>query len=319
VQFGQLDISALYPDFAWQTLDAIVDRGTAVEELQALRWVAIERATDDIGAYMRKSGFINAYTSGVSVQSGTPDCSCAVPELPHALSTFRGVKAALKERCALSQTLKRIHVPRLEVWSKVAYQNLEIIVKDNGYQYTITVPQITAGKNDIYALLNMLPIVSEGKSIEFHVDITQYPELCVINQFCPCSMKGGKLPFTLETFDGYSFKKGTRLKAAGIVAEFATVCDYKNLLCLFANNGNKSAAWLVLYKMGELIAEKTLQTSRLNPFVVFGREDAEDKRAKYNALYSEKYSDIINAAKNALQNIDTDCITCKGVRVLSNI
>ncbi len=318
MQQGQLDISALYPDFAWQNIDAIADRGTALEELQALKWIAVERVTDDLLAAVRRNNMAANVGVGHYHLTGTPDCTCNSGALPAGLSTYRGVKAEMK-RCQLSTSLKRLHVSNLYVYSKVDYTDLDILVKDNGYQYTITVPTITAGKNDVYSLLNMLPIVSEGKSIEFLIDIVNYPDLCVVKQFCPCSMKSGQLPYNLLTFDGYSYKTGKGLKMAGIVAEIGTVCNYGNLLCLFAGNGTKSAAYLILYKMGELIAEKTLTTQRINPFVIFGREDAEEKRAKYNALYTEKYNDILRGLKNTLSQTDQDCITCKGTRILTNV
>lgn len=317
MQAGQLDVTALYPDFAWQTIDAISDRGNAVAELKALRWIAIQRVTDDLMAVIRKNNMTANVGIGHYVTTGTADCTCNAAALT-GTGNWRGTKVELK-RCQLSHSLKRIHVSNLYLYSKVDYVSVDILVKDNGYQYTLTIPDVKAGKNDIYQMLNMLPVVSEGKGIEFLIDINQYPDLCTVKQFCPCSLKGGKLPFNLYTFNGLGYETGSKLKSAGIVAEVGTVCNYSNLLCLFAGNGNKTAAWLILYKMGELIAEKTLFSHRFNPFVLFGKEEAEEKRAKYNALYSEKYRDIVIGLKDTLTHIDQDCLTCRGTKILTNI
>ncbi len=235
MQAGQLDISALYPDFAWSTIDAIADRGTAVDELKALRWVAIERATDDLLSIVRKNNMLANVGAGYPTTSGKADCTCTAGALTQGLSPYYGVKAELK-RCQLHKSLKRIHVSKLLLYSKVDYASVEILVKDNGYQYTLTVPNVKAGENNIYQMLQMLPIVSEGTSIEFFVDIATYPDLCVVNQYCPCSNKSVNLPYQLSTFNGYAYKTGVKLKMAGIVAEFQAVCNYSNVLCELATD-----------------------------------------------------------------------------------
>ena len=318
MQQGVLDITALYPDFAWQNIDAITDRGSAVDELKALKWVAIQRATDDLLSIIRKNNMAVNTGVGFFQKTGTPNCTCASGTIGGGGSTWRGVKAELK-RCDLSRSLKRISVSNLSLWSKVDYASVNILVKDNGYQYTLTVPDVVAGENNVYQKLGMLPIVSEGKGIEFLVDISVYPDLCIIDQFCPCSLKTTTLPYNLSTFNGWAYKSEKGLKMAGIVAEVGVICNYNNLFCLFAAAGNMSASYLILWKMGELIAEKTLFTKRINPFVLFGKEEAEEKRAKYNALYSEKFNDIVKGMKNTLQQTDSDCIVCRGTRILTNI
>lgn len=319
VYSGQLDVMALYPDFAWTLANAITDERTqAVQEVQAWKWQAIQKVTDDIISVMSRNGMNVNRASGEYKLSGTADCLCTAGTVTQGLSPYWGLGAELKY-CNLQNSLKRIHVSELYIHSKTDYPaGIDLLIKDNGYQYTVNVPNVVAGVNDVYELTGRPHFVSEGKGIQFMVDMSVYPELCTITQNCSCAYKTQNIPYRIQTFDGYSWKwNDAKRTGYGLTARFGAKCNYDNVLCILA--GQKSTAWLILYYMGYLMAEKALSSTRLNLFTVFKREQAQEKRDKYLALYAEKYNDVVNGLRHTLIEADPDCVICKGAKIKTNI
>ena len=319
VYFGQLDVMALYPDFTWTQADAITDeRVRSLEEVQGWRWLAIQKVTEDVVSMLGKNGMIVNRASGQFITSGVPNCLCTAPDITQGLSPWQGLGAELKY-CDLQNSLKRIQVSELYIHSKVDYAlGVDILVKDNGYQYTVNVPNIVAGINDVYALTGRPQFISEGKGIQFMVNMVDYPDLCTVTQHCSCSMKSQHTPFRLQTFDGYSWKwNDAQRNGYGLSGKFGATCNYDSVLCIMA--GHKSVAWLILYYMGYLMAEKTVQSGRLNLFTVFRKEDAKQMSDKYMSLYMDKYNDIAKSLRNTFSLADADCIECKGAKIKTNI
>lgn len=316
---GQLDIAALYPDFAWSKVDSITDRPTALEELKAVRWIATQKVSEDIRTMAAKVGIEINGSVGAYYDTGMADCKCTAPELPDGLSAYRGVKISVVA-CNVYASMKRVHISRLLLYSKANYNSVILLIKDNGFEYNITVPNVTIGVNDVLLKTGRVGLVSEGSSIEILVNSADYPDLCITDQFCFCSLKlkAGEKHLNFNTFDGYSYKAGKGLKGFGIVATAGVVCNSDALLCIMAGQ-QKAVAYLILYQMGVLLAEKTLTTTRINPFVVFRKEEAETTREKYLKLYVEKYNDVLMLIKNTLKNMDGDCIVCKGTKILTNV
>ena len=311
---GALDITALYPDFEWGKIDAITDFHTSsVEELRALRWVAIQKITSDVTGVIQQNGLAANLGLQTYTTTGKADCACTAPANPAALSPYRGVMVQLK-KCTPERSIKRLHISELYLWSKEEYTDLEILVKDNYYQYTITIPTVKEGMNDVYALTVIQPLVSEGSQIEIHVNSQLYPDLCATEQYCSCKMND--LDYTFATFDGYKWRSGKGLQGFGITMKAGAVCDFDKVLCIFA--GSKLIQWVILYYMGHLISEKVLNSSRVNLYTTFQRADAKAKSEKYYNLYVEKYNELVKGMIPVLRGLDDGCITCKGVKVLSN-
>jgi len=316
---GQLDVMALYPDFAWSTADAITDeRVKSLDEVKGWRWLAIQKVTEDLVNILAKNGMNVNRASGQYLTSGVADCLCTAPTVEEGLSVYQGLGAELKY-CDLRTSLKRIHVSELYIYSKVDYPaGIDLLVKDNGYQYTVNVPNIVAGVNDVYQLTGRPHFVSEGKGIQFMIDMDTYPDLCTVTQHCSCSLKNQNIPFRMQTFDGYSWKwNDAKRYGYGLVAKFGATCNYDNVLCILA--AHKSVAWLILYYMGYLMAEKTLNSTRLNLFTVFKREQAKEKSDKYMSLYMDKYNDVVQSLRHTLSDADQDCIICRGAKIKTNI
>lgn len=310
---GALDITALYPDFEWGKIDAITDATTsAVQELRALRWLAIQKVSSDISGVISRNGLAANLGIETYTLSGQADCSCGWTN-PTALSPFRGIMAQLK-RCSPERNIRRVHISELTIWSKQNYETLDLVVKDNYYQYTIEVPNVVQGANNVYALTGIQPIVSEGAQIEFHVNSDIY-DLCKTEQFCGCKMND--LPYTFGTFDGNKWRNGKGLAGYGITMRAGAVCDFDKVLCIFA--GQKLVQYVVLYYMGHLISEKVLNSSKVNLYTTFQRADAKAKSEKYYNMYLEKYNELIVGMLPVLRGIDDGCITCKGVKTLTNV
>lgn len=304
---GTLDITSLYPDFSWPTVDAITDRASATAELEMMRWAAMQFVTQDVTSAMASAGLRLAQMEDTVAKTGEVEI-CANTDVPTLTAPLRGVGAKLT-RCA-PNSLKRLTATALELWSKEDYDTVDITVVDGVETYTITASDVKAGRNDVFALSGGQVgggVISMSNELSFYVDATQY-SLYPTKQYCTCD--GNAYSYYVRTWNGTRWMNGRGLTGTGLIATFTTICNYDELLCIMA--ATPQTKWLVLYKMGQLLGEKMLSTNRMNAFTVGAQGRGEYLIEKYSNLYTQKYKELGTAIKSSLSLYgDGECIHCK--------
>lgn len=114
----------------------------------------------------------------------------------------------------------------------------------------------------------------------------------------------------------YDDKEISSKEGFGINLEFSCFCDYEQLLCDLAQTYIGEIVWL---KSRVLLMEEHLRTNRLNNWVVYGREETKEYLADVENQYREKWKTFVGAMPGILKQFNDDCLSCNGIRWVTNI
>lgn len=114
----------------------------------------------------------------------------------------------------------------------------------------------------------------------------------------------------------YDEKEISSKEGFGINLEFSCVCDYEQLLCDLAQTYVGEIVWL---KSRVLLMEEHLRTNRLNNWVVYGREESKEYLTDVENQYREKWNVFAQAMPGILKQFKDDCLSCNGIRWVTNV
>lgn len=114
----------------------------------------------------------------------------------------------------------------------------------------------------------------------------------------------------------YDEKEISSKEGFGINLEFSCVCDYEQLLCDLAQTYVGEIVWL---KSRVLLMEEHLRTNRLNNWVVYGREETKEYLTDIENQYRDKWNVFANALPAILKQFKDDCLSCNGIRWVTNV
>lgn len=127
----------------------------------------------------------------------------------------------------------------------------------------------------------------------------------------------GSVPNPCGWADGWDGTRPEKGQGYGINLSFECECDYTKILCDLSKSFSGELIWL---KWAYNIFYEQYQTNRFNGWVIYNRDEIfsrilPDLENKYNA----KWNDLMNGMVGILKNYHDDCLSCKGLRWVTNV
>lgn len=102
----------------------------------------------------------------------------------------------------------------------------------------------------------------------------------------------------------------------GISLIFSCKCDYSEFLCDLSREFFGELVWL---KSRVLLMEEHIRTTRLNNWIIYGREEAKEYLTDIENEYRSKWNVFAQSLPNILKQFMDDCLVCRGVGWRTNI
>lgn len=127
----------------------------------------------------------------------------------------------------------------------------------------------------------------------------------------------GGAPNPCAWVDGWDGAGAVKKEGFGINVQFYCTCDYDQLICDLAKTMTGELIWL---KWQELIFDEQLKTNRFNNWVVYNREELQGVVDSLGSQYASKFNNMVSGGLfNILQNYRDGCLTCRGIRKITNV
>ena len=204
--------------------------------------------------------------------------------------------------------LKKIKVSTIEIYPSISAQTY-LLVYDNNVltKYAI---DLTGGKVNSFDI----NYVIQGKYARFVIDDTALP---MISATIKCGVGcDSSLPNDCAYGESYNGITETNQKEAyGINLIFNCECDYDQFLCDLSRTYVGELIWL---KSRILLLDEKLYTSRMNNWIIYGRNETAQLKADLDAEYREKWNGLVKGMYGILKNYRDSCLECRGIRWVVN-
>lgn len=209
--------------------------------------------------------------------------------------------------------LRKLRITNVKIYPLVAKTDAVLKIYDEHGGGMVTTYNIDLVANQANTF--KLDYEVQGSFARVLLDGTDVP---VAGSFLTCHTGcGGRLPNDCGYTKGWYDDRELQAKEGyGIVLEFGCACDYEQLLCDLAPTYIGEIVWL---KTRVLLLEEHLRSNRLNNWVVYGREDTRTYLTDIENQYRDKWTVFINAMPGLLRQLKDSCITCNGIKWVTNI
>lgn len=206
--------------------------------------------------------------------------------------------------------LQRTTIKRVSALPLADKEDGEILVYDNGLVYRYPV-ELTAD------MINTIEIdhVIQGDYARVLIDNAALPmSNSVLTCFTGCN---GKLPNDCGYTKGYNGTGDISNKEGfGISVDFQCECDFESILCDLAKT---YVGKLIYTKVRIGLLDERINTTRLNNFIVYGKEDAIQRKKELEQDYVEQWNTLLASMPNLLKKYRSDCIRCEKTQFRTNI
>jgi hypothetical protein len=206
--------------------------------------------------------------------------------------------------------LQRTIIKRVSVLPLADKEDGEILIYDNGNVYTYPV-ELTAN------MINTIEVehVIQGDYARVLVDGSDLPmSNSVLTCFTGCS---GKLPNDCGYTKGYNGTGDISNKEGfGVSVDFSCECDFESILCDMAKT---YVGKLIYTKVRIGLLQERIDTTRLNNFIIYGKEEAKERKSELEQDYVEQWNTFIASLPNLLKKYKSDCIICNRTTFKTNI
>lgn len=207
--------------------------------------------------------------------------------------------------------LKKMTIKKVSVLPLVSKEDGEILIYDNGNVYTYEIP-LTGG------MINTIEInhIIEGAYARVLVDGNGLPMAsAMLTCFTGCN---GKLPNDCGYTKGYNGDGEISAKEGfGISVDFTCECDYESILCDLSKS---YVGKLIFLKTRIGLLDERISSNRLNNFIIYGLEEAKEKKQDIEAEYTETWNTFVASLPNLLKKYNpSDCLICNKTTWRTNI
>lgn len=204
--------------------------------------------------------------------------------------------------------LKKLRITEVSIYPMNS-GNYTLNFYDSGFLLQIPVTLVA---NQI----NTFPVdyVVQGSSVKILLDNTTLGTY-TSNLTCLLGCNGG-IPNECGYVKGYNGSTDVQREGFGINAVFSCECDFSELLCMFAKQATGKIIWL---KARVLLLEERLETTRLNAWIIYGREEASKKMDVLENEYREAWNIFVASLPELLKYTGSDCLNCKGIQSVVNV
>lgn len=202
--------------------------------------------------------------------------------------------------------IKKLRLKKIMIYPVNDNQNAQLKLIDSGRESTINV-SLTGGRVNEFAIDyfvegNDVKIVLEGVQT-YSSELT-----CLLG----C---GGTIPNDCGYVKGWNGSSEIKSEGFGINAIFTCECDYSQILCQQSKNFVGLLIWL---KARIYALEERINSSRINPFIIYGQEEAKNQRIELLNEYNSKWNVFIETIPNLIKGND-DCFECKKSQIVTNV
>lgn len=201
---------------------------------------------------------------------------------------------------AAPSPIKKLHIHTVSVCPVESVDVAVLTIRDNNLDHSYNV-QLVGGQVNTF----QLDFTAAGNEVRITLDNTN---LQTYNAAITC-MKGcnGTVPNPCGWVAGWNGTSEVKTEGFGISATFSCDCDYSQLLCAWAK---QFTGEIVYWKARSLVMQERLNSERLNNFVVYNREEAQEKVTEFENTYRDKWNTFALALPGLLKNLRDDCIIC---------
>lgn len=205
--------------------------------------------------------------------------------------------------------IRKLRIRKLSVFPIQSVEGVQIRFYDNGYVSAITVNLVGGQINNFD-----VDYTVQGNSVRILMDNAAFATYSsVLTCMTTCT---GAMPNDCGYVKGYNGSAEIQKEGFGINAEFSCDCDYTELLCSYSKNYVGKIVWT---KARALLLSERINSQRLNPFIIYGRDDAIRLQTEVENEYREAWNNFALSLPELLKYVKSDCIACKGVQIVTNL
>lgn len=202
--------------------------------------------------------------------------------------------------------IKKLRIKKIRIYPVNDHESVQLKFIDSNKESVLNIA-LTGGKVNEFATDYFV----EGNDVKILLDgvETYSSELtCLLG----CN---GTIPNDCGYVKGWNGSAETQREGFGVNAVFSCECDYSQILCQQSKNFVGLLIWL---KSRIYVLEERIHSSRINPFIIYGQEDAKNQRIELINEYNSKWNIFIETIPNLIKGND-DCFDCKKSRVVTNV
>ncbi len=202
--------------------------------------------------------------------------------------------------------IKKIRLKKIRIYPVNDHASAQLKFIDSGKESVLNIA-LTGGKvnefaTDYFVEGNDIKILLEG------VETYSSELTCLLG----CN---GTIPNDCGYVKGWNGSSETQREGFGINAVFSCECDYSQILCQQSKNFVGLLIWL---KSRIYVLEERIHSSRINPFIIYGQEEAKNQRIELLNEYNSKWNVFIETIPNLISGND-DCFDCKKAKMVTNV
>jgi hypothetical protein len=202
--------------------------------------------------------------------------------------------------------IKKIRLKKIRIYPINDHANAQLKLIDSGRESTMNIA-LTGGKVNEFAIDYFV----EGTEVKIVLDnVPTYSSELTCLLGC-----GGTIPNDCGYVKGWNGSTEIQKEGFGVNAVFSCECDYSQILCQQSKNFVGLLIWL---KARIFVLEERINSSRINPFIIYGQEDAKNNRIELITEYNSKWNVFIDIIPNIISGND-DCFECKKAKIVTNV
>lgn len=202
--------------------------------------------------------------------------------------------------------VKKIRLKKIRIYPVNDHPSAQLKFIDSGKESVLNIALIGGKVNefatDYFVEGNDVKILLEGVQT-YSSELT-----CLLG----CN---GTIPNDCGYVKGWNGSSETQREGFGINAVFSCECDYSQILCQQSKNFVGLLIWL---KSRIYALEERINSSRINPFIIYGQEDAKSQRIELLNEYNSKWNVFIETIPNLITKND-DCFVCNKSKIVTNV
>lgn len=201
--------------------------------------------------------------------------------------------------------IRKLHIKKIRVFPLTDHAEATLKIIDSGRQSTLTI-QLVGGRINEF----LVDYTVEGNDVKI---LLEGVETMSSQLTCLLGCHGAP-PNTCGYVKGWNAGGEVQKEGFGINAIFSCECDYSQILCQQSKGYVGKLIWL---KARINALEERIHSTRLNPFIIYGSEDAKAQRMELIQEYNADWNTFIETIPNVITN--DGCFNCSGAKMVTNV
>ena len=201
--------------------------------------------------------------------------------------------------------IKKLKVSKIRIYPQNDHESATIKIIDSG-RISELVVQLVGGRINEF----LTDYVVEGNDVKILMEGVE-----TLSSQLTCLLGcHGSVPNSCGYVKGWNGSAEIQKEGFGINAVFTCECDYSQILCRQSKSYVGKLLWL---KARINVLEERVHSSRLNPFIIYGSEDAKKQRIELIQEYNADWNIFIDTIPHAITN--DECFNCTGAKLVTNV